>query len=448
MQPNVLMCVCVLSQIRHRIDLLARFRCAGSVGHSAYEELVFTKGVPSCVEVSEATVDGANRSPFCPVEGMPLPMHAPYKGSHCLKNVGVILVLGAALARCQKPEETRQKKFQRAIFEWGGDKVPNVFHGFPFTRHAELRGFEDVSTLGMGFLEGFPMLLEIDLTPLRNVTMIGANFMRGNTLLQKICLSPFSNVTSIGDGFMRECKSVLRLDLSPLTKVTFVGSHFLSETGGVLGRSFAQMVSLNSVGPFLFDHSPSLTAIDLTPIVKKPTITATIPSNLLSHCGRLQAVKLTPLSNITAIEDYFLAYTGLTTIDLSPLVCIQVIGNHFLEGCGGLSSIDLAPLGRVSNIGQYFMALCGGLETVDLTPLEAVNTIHPFLFGKCHNLKFVKGSIPNNMPFLHGLPKAPAPTPAAPEKEVRRHKPVSKHVKKESKVESKKQKSKYNRYEE
>lgn len=457
MQSNVLMCVTVATLIRHRIDVLARFRCAGTVGHSTYEELVATKRVPSCVEVSEETIvgDTAVRSPFCPVAGMPLPMHAPYNGTHCLKNVGMVLVMGAALARCHKPAETRQRKFQKVILDWwSSDLVPEAFHHFPFPKHIELRGFEGVSTLGMGFLEGFPSLLEVDLTPLSAVTMIGGDFMRGNALLQKINLAPFSNVTSIGDRFMLGCRGVQRLDLSPLSKVTSVGSQFLSETGGVIGRSFAQMVSLAAVGPSLFDHNSSVTSVDLAffarpnPAASTSTISPVATTHLLSHCSQLQSINLAPLAHITAIYNNFLAHSGLRSINLAPLIAIDSIGHNFLEGCCGLSSIDLTPLGRVTSIGWGFMSFCGSLESVDITPLEKVPDIRTDFFGNCHKLKSVTGFIPDLMPTLYGLPKPPPPpAPAAEQKEVRRHKPVDKHTKKEPKTEAKKQKSKYNRHE-
>ena len=413
MQSNVLMCVTVATLVRHRIDMLARFRCAGTVGHATYEELVATKRVPSCVEVSEETIVGGTvRSPFCPVDGMPLPMHAPYNGVHCLKNVGVVLVVGAALARCQKPSDTREKKWQKVILDWWGSHlVPEAFYQFPFPRHVELRGFEDVSTLGQGFLEGFPALLEVDLTPLSGVTMIGGSFMRGNSQLQRIDLAPFSNVVSIGDRFMEGCKGVQRLDLSPLAKVTAVGSHFLSRTGGVIGRSFAQMVSLTFVSSNLFDHTTSLTTVDLTFITKQgetafprhgPTVT---PEHMLSHCSGLQAINLSPLADITTIQDGFLAHTSLRSINLAPLVSIEIIGHDFLEGCDKLTSIDLTPLQQVSSIGWGFMSMCGGLESIDITPLEKVSAIRKNFFGRCENLKSVTGYIPDRMPILFGARK-------------------------------------------
>lgn len=451
MQFNVLMCVSVVTLIRHRIDVLSRFRCAGTVGHSTYEELIALKRIPSCVEVSEETIVG-DRSPFCPVEGMPLPMHAPYGGSHCLKNVGVVLVVGAALARCRKPDETRQKKFQKVILDWWGSHlVPESLCQFPFPRNVELRGFEDVTTLGMGFLEGFPALLEIDLLPLSAVTNIGDNFMRGNVQLQKISLAPFSNVVSIGDMFMVGCRSVQRLDLSPLGKVVTVGSYFLSETGGVMGRSFAQMVSLVSVETLFFYQSCSLTSIDLSFLAKKDPATnnpiTSTPRYMLMHCSQLNSINLAPLANITNIQDGFLTQSRLLSINLAPLVSIDVIGDLFLEGCDGLTSIDLTPLQRVSFIGTSFMATCGGLTSVDITPLKRVPSIGTNFFGNCLKLKAVTGVIPGIMPTLHGLP-TPPPRKEAPPKEVRRHKPVDKHVQKESKLETGKKKSKYNRHEE
>jgi hypothetical protein len=88
----------------------------------------------------------------------------------------------------------------------------------------------------------------------------------------------------------------------------------------------------------------------------------------------------------TALGNYFLHYfTGLTSLDLSPLAGIASIGNGFLRECAGLQSLDLTPLTGITSIGTSFLWGCSGLTEIDLAALSEVTSLDYFM-GYCSGL--------------------------------------------------------------
>eukprot|EP00658_Telonema_sp_P-2_P041054 TRINITY_DN29361_c0_g1_i3.p1 TRINITY_DN29361_c0_g1~~TRINITY_DN29361_c0_g1_i3.p1 ORF type:complete len:129 (-),score=37.20 TRINITY_DN29361_c0_g1_i3:227-613(-) len=102
--------------------------------------------------------------------------------------------------------------------------------------------------------------------------------------------------------------SLTAIDLSPLVKVTSVGGRFMSGC-----------VSLTSVD----FGSRSLCLI------------TTLSPHFMSNCTSLKSIDLTSLSNITTIQQHFLANcTSLTAVDLSPLVSLTTaVDDTFMSGC-------------------------------------------------------------------------------------------------------------------
>ena len=409
----MLMCLSAAELFTSRIELLAMLRSAGRTGFATYEELVETGKIISFALITEADVNGKKcTSPARPVEGMPLPMRAPHNGKHCLANLGSLLIKGETLARAHphsmRSIAARQIRSPRVVLEWGrSDTLPSVFRMFPFPKAVEFLGFDVLTTIESNFLEGFANLAAVDLSPLAAVHTIGNFFLNGCTSLQSIDLAPLANVTSIGSAFLMNCPAIQRVDVSPLKKLTKVGDRFLANAGGVVGRSFVHLSALVKYGTGFLEGS-SVTALDTQLILTHNSI----PSAFLYRCKAMQAINLRPFKYVTSIGDDFMAYSGLTSVSFEPLINLTSIGHRFMYECGGITTVDLGPLSGVQKVGSDFMGCCRGLVAV-------------------------KGSRKGMDPMIY--PKAP---PAA--QKAQRHKPN--HFVRDSKVDTKKNKSKYDRY--
>eukprot|EP00760_Papus_ankaliazontas_P036637 PhM_4_TR8363/c5_g3_i6/m.14643 len=64
----------------------------------------------------------------------------------------------------------------------------------------------------------------------------------------------------------------------------------------------------------------------------------------------------------TRIEaDFLNGFSGLISLDLSPLTNVTDFGCNFLKGCSGLTSLNLSGLANVSAIQRGFLRGCSGL---------------------------------------------------------------------------------------
>jgi hypothetical protein len=99
----------------------------------------------------------------------------------------------------------------------------------------------------------------------------------------------------------------------------------------------------------------------------------TIEEWFLGDNTSLTSIDLSPLSNVTAIGDYFLGddQSGITTVDLSPLVNLESTPGWFLAWCENLVSVVLPP--NVKIIGPSFLQECNNLTYLDLSPLQNLN---------------------------------------------------------------------------
>ena len=90
----------------------------------------------------------------------------------------------------------------------------------------------------------------------------------------------------------------------------------------------------------------------------------TIPDGFLTHCGKLLSFNPSMFKTVTSIQNDFLSASGITTINLSPLSNVTVIGRGFMESCRGLTSLDMSPLTKVTSIGHSMLQFSSNLETV------------------------------------------------------------------------------------
>ena len=94
-----------------------------------------------------------------------------------------------------------------------------------------------------------------------------------------------------------------------------------------------------------------------------------VGGSFLIGCTLLKAIDLTPLSNVTVIQNAFMkGCSSLTALDLTPLFNVAEIKGSFLEGCRSLVSLDMSPLIRLRLIGPSFLRYCMGLQQPPLLP--------------------------------------------------------------------------------
>ena len=77
---------------------------------------------------------------------------------------------------------------------------------------------------------------------------------------------------------------------------------------------------------------------------------------------------LSPLKNIEHIGDGFLYSHKQKAIDFSPLKKLKTIGKNFLRENPNIEIIDLSSLIHLSEIGDHFAHRCGNLQTVIFNP--------------------------------------------------------------------------------
>ena len=87
----------------------------------------------------------------------------------------------------------------------------------------------------------------------------------------------------------------------------------------------------------------------------------------------IKFIDLTPLRAVEVLPNSFLSNcSSFEEADLSPLVNLREVGDHFLRGCSSIKSIDLTPLRDVEVLPFRFLFGCSSLEEVDLSPLVNV----------------------------------------------------------------------------
>ena len=246
----------------------------------------------------------------------------------------------------------------------------------------DLSPLKQIEHIGDNFLSGCSELKEIDLSPLQNVKTIGSSFMNGCKKLNKIDLSPLINITSVGSSFMNSC-GLDTIDLSPLINITSISNNFLTSCASLSVITFSETFkNITHIGAFFLSNSISLKTIDLS-----------------------------YFSNVTDIDDYFLYYSTIGEIDLSPLKNLTTIEKGFMEQCKQLTSIkfpehitsigkgflkdtynlneiDLSCFTNVTTIDQNFLSN-SGIENIDLSSLKNLTSIDDSFMQECENLESI-----------------------------------------------------------
>lgn len=221
-------------------------------------------------------------------------------------------------------------------------KIGIAFMNFSQLSTIDLNQLSNIESFGDYFLSD-TKLTEIDFRPLNKIQTIAGDFLSNtpltrinfdnpnieiikhkflfNTLINNLDFWPLRNIKIIGDNFMGKTK-ITHIDLSCLNQLEKIGNNFLINT--------------------------PLTHIILSTSIKE------VGTKFL-HNTLIENIDLTPLSNITIINDSFLAHTRLSEIDLSQLTKIQSIGDLFLykTPITKITFPDSLPL--VHRINDYFL---------------------------------------------------------------------------------------------
>ncbi|CAO4839991.1 MAG: hypothetical protein CNLJKLNK_00987 [Holosporales bacterium] len=151
--------------------------------------------------------------------------------------------------------------------------------------------------------------------------------------------------------------------------------------------------NVSSIYDDFLNGCTGLTTLDLSPLVK----VRSVGNQFLFGCKELTKLDLSPLFRLESIPDNFLyGCSGLKTLDLHPLSKLKAVRSGFLSECRGLTTLDLSPLSNVIRIHNEFLKGCKGLTTLDLSPLSQVQTIGQMFLADCvclttlNNINFSK----------------------------------------------------------
>ena len=137
-----------------------------------------------------------------------------------------------------------------------------------------------------------------------------------------------------------------------------------------------------TVIPNRFLAYTTLTTLDLSAV----SCVTEIGDYFLGECATLTSINLSGLCNVTRIGESFLSGTGLTELDLSPLSRIAHIDAYFLLGCRSLTELDLSPLCNVTDIRRCFLSNCESLTALNMSPLRNVTTVGGWFLKGCSGL--------------------------------------------------------------
>jgi hypothetical protein len=183
-----------------------------------------------------------------------------------------------------------------------------------------------------------------------NITSIGDGFMSMFIGFNTVDLKFLGNVTSIGDSFMSWCNDLETIDFKSLSKLTSIGNLFMFNCNKLKTIIFPTNVNIKLIGHRFMAFCKSLKTIDLTFLSKAETI----GNSFMKNCNSLETIDLKSLSNIVSIGDEFMSdCTSLETIDLTSLSNIISIGKHFMFNCSKLKKIKINKISKFSSILQY-----------------------------------------------------------------------------------------------
>ena len=272
--------------------------------------------------------------------------------------------------------------------------------------------FQNVKSLGSGFMQGASLLRTIDLSGFVNVTTIGSHFLEECKVLDHIDLTPFSNVTTIGNAFLVNCKKLEVVDLTPLAKhlsilgsncfcgcsslsevvvttrmrLQSVGANFGARSGLVRFSTSWFGSSTTSVGQGFLQSCRQLKSVDVSEGLSSIT---SIESDFIAYCPSLRNFVTVPgcFSAATSIRDNFLRESALQQFSCVAFPNVIDIGDNFMMDCVDLQDFSASGLSSVQRISHNFVSQCANLTIANFSGLSSLLTVGNLFAANSFRLK-------------------------------------------------------------
>ena len=244
--------------------------------------------------------------------------------------------------------------------------------------------------IGNDFLLGCNRLEVLDLKGFDEVTTVGRNFLFGCSSL--LALQVPSSLTRVGRAFLQDCSALSDVDIGRAMHPSPRATSKMTESRKVFGDAADSM--FNSHKPHTV--APSRTQLAASTTNPVTTIVAAADNVFefgvlfMACCASIKSADLSPFANVTVIKQGFMAFcTSMESIDLTPFASVTHILEDFLEGCSALQEIDLKPLKNVTHITAGFLTKCTALKAVDMTPLVKLQSAGEYFMHSCTCLECV-----------------------------------------------------------
>jgi hypothetical protein len=143
---------------------------------------------------------------------------------------------------------------------------------------------------------------------------------------------------------------------------------------------FIDKAEIEIIGNSFLCYNKNLISLNLSKLLK----VTTIGDHFLLNCDKLEVIDLLPLSNIKKIGKMFFTNSRLTNLDLSQLSQVTQIGYDFLSGLKS-TNIILPQFSQETQIGESFLS-ASKFTNIDLSPLSLVTQLGSNFLSNCLNL--------------------------------------------------------------
>lgn len=267
----------------------------------------------------------------------------------------------------------------------------SAFYNCPNLESVDFTGATSLTTIGNASFELCSELTAVDFTPLTNLATIGASAFSKCTNLASANFTNLANLESIGDGAFLTT-GLERVDLVDLPSLQTIGIGAFSQIDNLQIANLKNLPLLETINTFAFEVCPSLTTVNFAelPAVKS------IGYYAFGYSG-LTTLDLSPLTNLELIDmGAFIDNDELATVNFTGLTGLKTIGVGAFGRCLSLATVDFSPLTNLETIsGSAFDST--PLTEIDLSPLTKLTTIGAYAFGN-HNVgDVIDPNIPDNL---------------------------------------------------
>ena len=178
-----------------------------------------------------------------------------------------------------------------------------------------------------------------------------------------------------------------------LRNVTLISGTRRSMSGVFRTLSMQNCLSLTVMFPnieeteegFLSYCARGFQRLDLSHLVNLKSL----PQHFLDGDNTVAQVVLPPLLHHEQlfVPQYFLhKCVKVVGVDLSGFRGVATVKDNFMAGCCALTDIELSPFSSASEIQDYFLWGCSQLRGIDLQPLTNVRCLGHHFLSECHSL--------------------------------------------------------------